>query len=361
MEENQRSIENIVSARSLMNFIPLQMTLEAAIELNVFSIIAKSGPTGSHLTAKEIASQIPTSNPNSARNLDRILRMLAVHSLLSTSLKPSADNEALQDRAYGLTKETLCLVPDENGVSLAPLISFNCELDIVKSLSMLKDSVLEPEIVPFHKAHGTTIVEYMSTKAELSQLFNKSMAESSNLNFDEVLKVYKGFEEVKELMDVGGGIGKTIWKVVSKHPHIHGINFDLPNVVAQAPPYQGVNHIGGNMFETIPNAQSIMLKWVLHNWEDDRCKKLLKSCWEALPKNGKVIVVEFTIPEVLENTKAVLNIVTLDISMMALPGGRERTTAEFDNLAKSVGFVETKIFPIAQGICVMEFLKTEEA
>lgn len=239
MEENQRSIENIVSARSLMNFIPLQMTLEAAIELNVFSIIAKSGPTGSHLTAKEIASQIPTLNPNSARNLDRILRMLAVHSLLSTSLKPSADNEALQDRAYGLTKETLCLVPDENGVSLAPLISFNCELDIVKSLSMLKDSVLEPEIVPFHKAHGTTIFEYMSTKAELSQLFNKSMAESSNLNFDEVLKVYKGFEEVKELMDVGGGIGKTIWKVVSKYPHIHGINFDLPNVVAQAPPYQG--------------------------------------------------------------------------------------------------------------------------
>lgn len=100
---------------------------------------------------------------------------------------------------------------------------------------------------------------------------------------------------------------------------------------------------------------------MLHNWEDDRCKKLLKSCWEALPKDGKVIVVEFTIPEVLENTKAVLNIVTLDISMMALPGGRERTTTEFDNLAKSVGFVETKNFPIAQGICVMEFLKREEA
>ncbi|BFG28168.1 hypothetical protein CerSpe_144420 [Prunus speciosa] len=358
--ENQRSLENIISARSLINFIPIQMTLKAAIELNVFSIIAKSGPA-SHLTAKEIASQIPTSNPNAAGNLERILRLLAAYSLLSTTLKPCPNDETLQERAYGLTNETLCLVPDENGVSLAPLIILNSELEIVKSLYMLKDTVLEPDCLPFRKAHGITIYEYMSKKPEMSQLFNKSMAESSNLNFSEVLKVYKGFEEVKELMDVGGGIGTSMSKVVSMYPHIHGINFDLPNVVAQAPTYQGVNHVGGNMFETIPNAQSIMLKWVLHNWGDDQCKKVLRNCWEALPKSGKVIVVEFAIPEELEKTKAVLNIVTLDISMMACPGGKERTTTEFANLAKHVGFVETRIFPISYGIYVLEFLKIEEA
>ncbi|PQM42891.1 (S)-scoulerine 9-O-methyltransferase [Prunus yedoensis var. nudiflora] len=200
---------------------------------------------------------------STAGNLERILRLLAAHSLLSTTLKPCPNDETLQERAYGLTNETLCLVPDENGVSLAPLIILNSELEIVKSLYMLKDTVLEPDCLPFRKAHGITIYEYMSKKPEMSQLFNKSMAESSNLNFSEVLKVYKGFEEVKELMDVGGGIGTSVSKVVSMYPHIHGINFDLPNVVAQAPTYQGVNHVGGNMFETIPNAQSIMLKYQL--------------------------------------------------------------------------------------------------
>lgn len=80
-----------------------------------------------------------------------------------------------------------------------------------------------------------------------------------------------------------------------------------------------------------------------------------------MPKSGKVIVVEFAIPEELEKTKAVLNIVTLDITMMACPGGKERTTAEFANLAKHVGFVETKFFPISYGIYVLEFLKIEEA
>lgn len=99
------------------------------------------------------------------------------------------------------------------------------------------------------------------------------------------------------------------------------------------------------------------MQWVLHNWNDDQCKKILKRCWEALPKTGKVIVVEFAIPEMLENTLEVIKIVSMDILMMTCPGGRERTIAEFDDLAKSVGFVDTKAFPISHGCYVMEFHK----
>ncbi|PRQ18931.1 putative (S)-scoulerine 9-O-methyltransferase [Rosa chinensis] len=358
--ENQRiSSKNYVSAWNLGGLVVTQMALKAAIELNVFNIIANSGP-GAHLTSKEIVSQISTMNPNAAaENLKRILRVLSVHSLLSVSQRPSLNGKTVVEETYGLTNDTLCLVPNEDGVSLAPYIIFASDMTLVKSLSMLKETVLEPGSIPFNKTHGVSMYEYMSEKPELSQLFNKAMGQSSILDFEEVLNVYKGFEEIKELMDVAGGTGTTIAKVVSRYPHIQGINFDLPNVVAQGiAKYQaGVKHVGGDMFELIPNAQSIMLKRILHNWDDDLCKKILKCCWEALPEIGKVIVVEFAIPEIVEKTADLEKIVTLDIIMMAYHGSKERTIAEFDYLSKAAGFSEMKIFPISHGCYVMELHK----
>lgn len=232
--ENQRiSSTNHVSAWCLGSLIPTQMAIKAAIELNVFNIIANAGP-GAHLSSKDIVSQISTTNPNAAvENLERILRVLSVHSFLSISQRQSSNNMKMLERTYGLTNVSLFLVPNEDGVSLAPNVVLSSEMDIVTSLSMLKDTVLEPGCLPFNKAHGVSIYEHMSGKPELSQLFNKAVGQSSILDFEEVLKVYKGFEEVEELMDVGGGIGTTIDRVVSCYPHIHGINFDLPNVIAQ--------------------------------------------------------------------------------------------------------------------------------
>ena len=105
----------------LSNSISIQMAIRAAIELDIFNIIAKSGPEA-HLTSKEIVSEIPTTNPNvAAKNLDRILKLLSFNSLLSTSLKPSLNDKAPQEMAYGLTKAALCLLPNEDGVSLAPV------------------------------------------------------------------------------------------------------------------------------------------------------------------------------------------------------------------------------------------------
>ncbi|KAK9268292.1 hypothetical protein L1049_010735 [Liquidambar formosana] len=119
-----------------------------------------------------------------------------------------------------------------------------------------------------------------------------------------------------------------------------------------------VEHVAGDMFELLPNAQNILLKNVLHDWDDVHCMKLLRNCWKALPNNGKVIVVEFAIPQQQGNHTDSLDAIALDFFMLVyLPGGKERTTAEFDDLAKAAGFAETKFFPIAQGIYVMEFIK----
>lgn len=237
--ESLGSLESHISARVLANSITVQMTLRAAIELNVFNIIAKSG-RGAHLTSKEIVSQISTTNPNLAvENLERILRLLSVHSLLTTSQKSDPNDQTTQETSYGLTKETLCFVPNEDGVSCVPLVMWGSEMHCIKSLYMLKYAVLEPESSPFYKAHGEAFYEYMSKK-DVSRLFDKVLGLTSYLHFDEnVFEVYRGFEEVKELMDVGGGDGAMIAKIVSMYPHIHGVNFNLPSVIAKSPTYQG--------------------------------------------------------------------------------------------------------------------------
>ncbi|XP_050370616.1 (S)-scoulerine 9-O-methyltransferase-like [Argentina anserina] len=355
----QESLENDISDYNLGSSICIQMAVKAAIELGVFNIIGKSGPKA-HLTSKEIVAEIPTTNPNvAAENLERILKLLSVKSLLSTTLKQSLKDETPQ-RAYGLTKEALCLLPNEDGNPMNSENMSSSELHIIQSLCMLKHSVLEPETVPFYKAHGVSFYEFLSERPEMISWFNKHMRTASYLYFDEkVLKVYEGFEEVNELMDVGGGDGSSLAKIVSMYPHIHGINFDLPSVIAQAPKHQGVKHVGGDMFGSIPKTQSFTLKLILHNWDNEHCKKILRNCWEALPEAGKVIVVEyFVLPEELKNTPETMQILADDIFMMTLfNGGKERTIAEMDNLAKSAGFIETKFFPISHGTYAIEFLK----
>lgn len=240
MESQGLSLENYISAWGLTNFICNQMVLGAAFDLNVFNILSNSGP-GAHLTVEEIASRIPTANhPNAILSLERMLRLLSVSSLLSTSLRPCPNDKSKQERTYALTKDTLCLVSNENGVSLAPILKLSFEIAGVKSLYMLKHCVLEEGCDPFYKAHGETMYEHISKKPEFGRLFSEAMTAYSAICFDQkVFTEYRGFEEVTELMDVGGGMGNSLAKIVSKYPYIHGINFDLPDAIARAPKYQG--------------------------------------------------------------------------------------------------------------------------
>lgn len=98
---------------------------------------------------------------------------------------------------------------------------------------------------------------------------------------------------------------------------------------------------------------------VLHNWDDELCKKLLRNCWEALPVDGKVIIVEMAISQETGNNPKTTSVLMEDFFMMLLMnGGKERTVAEFNDLAKAVGFSETKIFPMPHwSLYVLEFHK----
>ncbi|TMW80746.1 hypothetical protein EJD97_015614 [Solanum chilense] len=207
----------------------------------------------------------------------------------------------------------------------------------------LKDAILEGE-VPFNKAHGMNAFEYTKKDSRMNGLFNKAMQNLTCIEMKRIVECYNGFQGVKEIIDVGGGLGISLASIISKYPNIKGINFDLPHVIKDAPTYEGIEHVGGDMWDSIPQGELIILKAVLHNWDDKDCVKILKNCWRALPNDGKVVVIEQIQPEYPESNLLSKHSFSFDISMMiTFHGGKERTKQQFEDLAKQAGFTSLKV------------------
>ena len=113
----------------------------------------------------------------------------------------------------------------------------------------------------FKKVHGCEVWDYASSNPEFNKVFNDAMSSTVEILMGVFLPAYKdGFGSIGSLVDVGGGIGRTLSEIVKSHPHIKAVNFDMPHVIATAPIYEGVTHVGGNIFEAIPSGDAILLK-----------------------------------------------------------------------------------------------------
>ncbi|KAK9201102.1 hypothetical protein WN944_016303 [Citrus x changshan-huyou] len=193
------------------------------------------------------------------------------------------------------------------------------------------------------------IYDYMGVDSRFNDVFNNGMLSHTSVVMEKVLESYKGFEHVKKLVDVGGGLGATLNIIISKYPHIKGINYDLPHVIKNAPFYPDLMRINMNIK---------LLQWVLHGFDDEQSLKLLKNCYKALPDGGKLLNVNAAFPEVPENSAASREISLLDtICLIQVPHGRERTKQEYSELAIKAGFKGVNYEYGACNLYVMEFLK----
>uniref|UniRef100_A0A5B7A0Y8 Putative caffeic acid 3-O-methyltransferase-like n=1 Tax=Davidia involucrata TaxID=16924 RepID=A0A5B7A0Y8_DAVIN len=348
--------ESCVHALQLTLSQVLPMVLNAANELEIFDIIAGAGGPDSdaQISASEIASKLPTQNPDAPAMLDRMLRLLGSYSLLSCSLHTLEDGTV--QRRYALSPVGKFFVQNQDGSSLASLVSLGNHRAYAEVTYNLKDAILEGTN-QFKKVHGMTVFQYMNIDPTLNKVFNKSMAEISSSVMKKILEVYKGFEGLTSLVDVGGGTGMSLNMIMSMYPSIKGINFDLPHVIQTAASYQGIEHVGGDMLVSIPKGDAIMIKTVFHNWSDDYCMKILNNCYEALPENGKAIVVDIVMPMVPESSNAAKYATQLDNFMLLQLGGRERTEEDFEALCKASKFSNLQIVCCAYAFSVIEFYK----
>uniref|UniRef100_A0A2N9F5J4 caffeate O-methyltransferase n=1 Tax=Fagus sylvatica TaxID=28930 RepID=A0A2N9F5J4_FAGSY len=355
-EQTQQDEEEEVGklAVRLANAVVLPMVLKSVLELNLIDIISEAG-TGAFLSPLEIASRLPTKNPDAPVLLDRMLRLLASYSILKCSLRTKENGEA--ERLYGVGPICKFLLKNPDEGSVAPLFLLKHDKVFMESWYHLNDVILEGGI-PFNRAYGMTAFEYPATDKRFNRVFNQAMSNHTTLIMKKIVDVYKGFEGLEVLVDVGGGIGVTLNIITSKYPQIKGINFDLPHVLADAPAYPGVEHVGGDMFDSVPRGGAIFMKWILHDWSNAHCLKLLKNCWKALPNSGKLIIVESILPVVPENNVSSNIVCEQDLVMLAQnPGGKERTQKEFEELAVKSGFSGCEIICSAYNSWVMEFHK----
>ncbi|XP_042508448.1 caffeic acid 3-O-methyltransferase-like [Macadamia integrifolia] len=350
MEEEE---ESQLLAMQMVSASVLPMVLKAALELHVFDIIAEAGP-GACLSPTDIASRLPTQNPDAPDLLDRMLRLLVSHSLLTCSVL-SHDH-----RVYALAPASKLFVKDKDGGSLATMFHIFNGHTFVKSWYHLKESILEGGGLPFQKAYGENLTDYLAKDPKLKEVFGSALFEFNVPFMKKVLDTYKGFEGLQVLVDVGGGTGQILSMIISKYPSIKGINFDLPHVIERAPPYSGVEHVGGDMFTSIPKGDAIFMKNIIHHLcSEEQCLKLLKSCYEVLPDFGKLIVVDLiaqTSPETNIAAKGILQMEMLFGTIMNT-NGKERTKEEFSALAREAGFAGINVACCAYTFSVIEFYK----
>ncbi|CAN8294682.1 unnamed protein product [Cochlearia groenlandica] len=317
--------------------------IKTAIELDLFEIIAKAGPLGqTHLSPLDLASKSGAKNPDAPTMIDRLLRLLCGYSVCTCKVVKDDGNEK-EYRVYGIGKAGKKLIKNEDGLSYAPCVTFinpKIQNDVC---SRLTESILEGGETPYERAHGVSVFENMEKNESELIGFNEMMINHTSLVMKKILKTnYDGFESLSDgvLVDVGGNLGANLALIIAKYPQLKGVNFDLPHVVQEAPQIQGVEHVGGNMFNAIPQCQAIFMKWILHDWDDEQCVEILKNCKKALPKNGKVIIVESIVPqEITESDLATKHTLCFDVAMMCTTyGGKERTKQEFEILAIKAGF-----------------------
>ncbi|KAK9665509.1 hypothetical protein RND81_14G116500 [Saponaria officinalis] len=354
---NQNSDEAASLAMCLATWSVPSMVLKAVLELKILDIIKKHGP-GSKLSAAQIVTQLPTSatNPEVVVVLDRMLRLLASFPVLTCSVRDGPDGRP--ERVYGLGPACDFLTENEDGVSFAAFALLIQDKVILDSWSHLKDAILGGG-VPFDQTHGMNIFEYLNTDSRFRNVFYNGMKHHSTIVTKKILDIYQGFEGTSTLVDVGGATGDTISLIVAKYPSIKGVNFDLPHVIDKAPSHRGVEHVAGDMYVQIPNADAIFMKWTFHTTSDEQCIKMLRNCHAALPENGKVIVCEYIVPEVPEMNYSANTAFIFDAIMFAVPGGKERTEQEYRDLGEKAGFSSFQVVCSACDTWIMEFLKCD--
>jgi hypothetical protein len=209
----------------------------------------------------------------------------------------------------------------------------------------------------FERIYGQGIFDILSHDSDKAAFVEKAMAAVHEWQTAAMLDVYD-FSGFASVADIGGGIGSTLCQILRRYASLHGALFDLPGVTQRAS--QAIDRFGlsdrihliaGDFFQSVPNgADAYLLRHIIHEWDDDNAIRILNNVHRAIDQSGRLLVVESVIPAGNEPFFGKL----LDLNMLVLRGGRERTEDEFRHLLGRAGFRLARIVPTAAEVSVLE-------
>jgi O-methyltransferase domain/Dimerisation domain len=202
----------------------------------------------------------------------------------------------------------------------------------------------------FAGVHGEPIWDYLRARPEVAQVFDNAMTEASRGLVAPIVEAYD-FTPFGTIVDVAGGHGALLAAVLATSPLSRGVLHDQPEVIAGAGPRlreAGVGDrtvlAGGDFLESVPaGGDAYLLSNVVHDWDDASSVRILTNCREAMAEGGRVLLVEAVMPEAGTSS---LTVKLMDLNMLVLCDGRQRTAAEFGALLTKAGLELSRIVPV---------------
>jgi hypothetical protein len=303
----------------LVDGFRVSQTIHAAVDLGIPELLADG---------ERAADDLAEASGADPSTLYRLLRALASLGILHEE----------DGRRFSLTELGQPLRADVPG-SIRGWVRLNGREYLWRSWGNLANAVRAGEN-SFRALYGTDVWEWRAGHPEESAIFDEAMMSLTGGANAAILAAYD-FGRFGTVVDVGGGNGTLLAALLAAHPQLRGVLFDQPHVVSGAEPVlqaAGVldrcDIVSGSFFSSVPEGgDAYVLKWIIHDWEDEECVAILRNCRDAMGPEAVVLVVERDLGPANENAAAKLS----DLNMLVMPGGRERSHEEYAELFERAG------------------------
>jgi hypothetical protein len=204
---------------------------------------------------------------------------------------------------------------------------------------------------------GRGLFDFLEERPESLSLFAQEMVSLSSTETEAILAAYD-FSGYSTIIDIGGGTGTILAAILAAYPAASGVLFDQPSVIDRAGPLldgAGISHrctrTGGDFFAAVPGGGDFyLLKSIIHDWDDERAEAILRTCRCAMPPHARLMLIERVVPAGNGPSFAKW----MDLNMLVIAGGRERTEAEYRHLYARAGLELRRIIPTASDMSLIE-------
>lgn len=338
MSQDQEQQSSLPPQQMMMmiNGLWLSQSLGATARLGIADQIA-AGPK----TSEEIAKAVGA-NPDATHRLMRALASIGVFREVEGDRFGLTElGETLRSNVPGSVRAFAIAQTDQGHWQ-----SWGRMLESVKTGRPAAKAALGMELWEWYSKNPQDALEFSSAMGSLAQMVAAQLPQLVD------------FSKVQTVADVGGAHGVLLAAVLRANPKARGILFDLPHVVATAKPVieaEGLANrcelISGDFFKAVPpGADAHLLKQIIHDWDDERALLILENCHRALRPSGRVLLVEIPIP--IDSSPSPAKFI--DLNMMVLLGGRERSEAEYAALLRKAGFRPPKFIPTDSPFVIIE-------